>query len=47
MIFIHYYLELKWYLNEEANKLYKGKDNQNFPLYSTKDMMLKYYNYIA
>jgi len=37
--------ELKWYLNEEAKELYYGTEDKKLPLYTTKEMMCKYYDY--
>ena len=38
-------MELKWYLKEEAEKLYEGVDDKKLPLYTTKEIMVKYYSY--
>ena len=36
--------ELMWYLLEEADKLYEGVKSKELPLYTTKQLMKKYYD---
>ena len=39
--------ELMWYLYEEADKLWDGVKSKELPLYTTKQLMQKYYDTYA